>query len=331
LNGKEGLLVSIIVPCFNCENYVQEAVGSILYQTYRNIEVIVVNDGSTDSSLQKLQSLAEKSPQLKIINQENSGTAAAKNCGLRAARGDFISFLDADDYWHPRKIEFQVKALAENPGCSICFCDFIFWHMKEDNSFQSPNALFDLSTEQFQLDVEFSGWIYHRLLIDSYVSTITVMFRRETIQNIGYFDTTLLVGEDHDYWLRAAADYEFIKINEPLALYRKYGLSVTEKVHDKNYSALVFERAVERFGLKSKNGEGLSQKEANEQRYYLWFRYAYQCFWGGDSVKARSAFLKALKLKKQLKLWGYMLLTCPPFYQLVRGLYHPHRGFSLRK
>jgi glycosyltransferase involved in cell wall biosynthesis len=112
-------VVSCIVPVFNGERFVAETIESILAQTYRSIEVLVVNDGSTDGTAKVLEGFGEP---IRVIHQENAGQAVARNLGLEAAKGDFIAFQDADDLWLPDKLEIQMKYLAAHPDADLCTC-----------------------------------------------------------------------------------------------------------------------------------------------------------------------------------------------------------------
>jgi len=113
------LLISCVVPVYNGERFVADAVKSILAQSYRPIEIIVVNDGSTDRTADVL---AEFGEQITVTHQENAGQAAARNNGIQTATGNFIAFLDADDLWEPEKLERQMSWLAEHPELQICTC-----------------------------------------------------------------------------------------------------------------------------------------------------------------------------------------------------------------
>ena len=113
-------LISVIIPAFNCKRYISECVGSVLGQTYRNIEVIIVDDGSTDGTLEVLSSLNTDN-RLKIIHQTNGGTGSARNSGLAMAQGEYLAFLDADDYWQYDKLELQLAYLASSPDCGAVF------------------------------------------------------------------------------------------------------------------------------------------------------------------------------------------------------------------
>lgn len=108
MNSKP--LVSVIIPCFNSELFIQDCVESVLKQTYENIEIILIDDGSTDESLSKIEQFSTK---IMILKKENQGAASARNLGIRNSNGSYIAFLDSDDIWHPEKIERQVQRITE--------------------------------------------------------------------------------------------------------------------------------------------------------------------------------------------------------------------------
>jgi glycosyltransferase involved in cell wall biosynthesis len=172
-------LVSVLVPVFNCERFLAEALRSIFSQDYRPLEVIVVDDGSTDEST----AVALTFPEVKLIRQENGGVSAARNTGLAAARGEVIAWLDADDFWLPGKLTGEIRHLAENPATGITLCHqkmFATPGEPEPRWLQSPRAR--------------KGMSY---------SLYASVMRREVFDRVGTFDPALRVGEDLDWYLRA--------------------------------------------------------------------------------------------------------------------------------
>ncbi|MGG8363830.1 glycosyltransferase family 2 protein, partial [Bacillus cereus] len=108
-------LVSVVIPLYNTEKYIEETMQSILDQTYKNIEIVIVDDGSKDQSPSIVKNLAEKYPgQVKYVHQKNQGVSVARNTGIENASGEYIAFLDSDDLWHPTKIEKQVESMHKN-------------------------------------------------------------------------------------------------------------------------------------------------------------------------------------------------------------------------
>ena len=112
-------LVSVVIPLYNCEKYILQSVQSILDQTYKRIELIIIDDGSTDSSLKIVKNIKDK--RVRIITKQNGGLAQARNSGISEARGELIGFLDADDYWHPSKIERHLIHFESSSDIGLSF------------------------------------------------------------------------------------------------------------------------------------------------------------------------------------------------------------------
>jgi len=203
-------LVSIIIPCYNGEPYLQEAIESSLSQTYQHVEVVVIDDGSTDSS----SVIAEKYP-IRYIRQENRGLTASRNRGIRESRGSYIVFLDADDRLKPEAIETGLRVLAENPDCSITVGDHLF--ISEDGSQLANSRKTCLQKSH-----------YEALLRSNFVEMISsVLFRRSVLEEVGGFDTRLRVAEDYDLYLRIARDYAICCHSAVVAEYRLHQTNVS--------------------------------------------------------------------------------------------------------
>lgn len=174
-------LVSCIVPVFNGERHLAEAIGSIRAQTYHRLEIIVVDDGSTDATGSKVQELGQA---LRYLWQANAGPAAARNTGIAAATGDLVAFLDADDLWHPQKLSRQVARLQSEPTLDFCLTHIQnFW---ED----------DLRDEAELLRGHFRAQP-----IAGYTS-VTLVARRRVFERAGLYDATLKHGADADWFAR---------------------------------------------------------------------------------------------------------------------------------
>ena len=202
-------LVSVIVPVYNREDYVGETLDSILQQTYSNIEIIAVNDGSTDNSLSVLQTYKEKYPdKIIIINQENQGQVRSRNNAIEKANGEYIAFLDSDDLWLPEKLEKQIPLFVDGVGLVYSGIHNI------DND---GNIL---DTELCQQDMR--GDIYLKLLIKNRMTGGTVVLRRDVLDKVGLFDTEFAAAENWDLWIRVCKQYAADFVNEPLVKYRKH-------------------------------------------------------------------------------------------------------------
>ncbi len=195
-------LVSAIIPTFNRGWIISEAVESILDQDYPNIELIVIDDGSTDDTSQKLFSYLDR---ITYINQENKGVSAARNLGIKNSTGEFIAFLDSDDLWTKEKISCQVDFFNNNSEAMICQTEEIWIRNgKRVNPKYKHKKL--------------SGMIFKPSLELCLVSPSAVMIKRKLFEIAGLFDENLPACEDYDLWLRISATLPIFLIDKPCTI-----------------------------------------------------------------------------------------------------------------
>ncbi len=199
---KTNPLVSVIIPTFNRAHFLKEALSSVMAQTYRPLEVIVVDDGSTDKTPQVVSGYP-----VKYIKGPRRGVAAARNRGIRASRGELIAFLDSDDLWLPEKVASQVRFFKENPGALAVQTEEI-WLRKGRRV--NPRRRHRKP----------SGHFFDRALELCLVSPSGIMLRREVFEEIGLFDEEFFVCEDYELWLRLLSRYPVFLIEKPLVIKR---------------------------------------------------------------------------------------------------------------
>jgi glycosyltransferase involved in cell wall biosynthesis len=200
-------LVSVIVPVYNRAHLVTETVASILGQTYRNIEIILINDGSTDDSLKVIQTLQQEHPDvIRIIDQENQGQIIARNQGIQQARGQYIAFLDSDDLWVPDKLELQMPLFDDGVGLVYGGVELI----NEDGETTGFDAC----------DPAIQGEIYPQLLVKNRMTGGSVMVLRAALDRVGVFDPEFSAAENWDLWLRICKVYQARLVNKPVVKYR---------------------------------------------------------------------------------------------------------------
>lgn len=205
-------LISVIVPVYNGSPYLRECIDSALNQTYPLVEVIAVNDGSKDSSMEILKSYRDR---IQIIDQRNSGPAIARNNGVKVARGEFVAFLDQDDIWDNSKLEHQAALLRYHASALATYCDHR--GIDEYGKVTSPTgALYDPRA---------SGQILEYLIRGNFIlSASLVMLRRTAFDLAGGFDASQPHwADDYDLWMRIAAQGPFLYQNETLVSYRRHG------------------------------------------------------------------------------------------------------------
>jgi len=200
--------VSVIIPCYNAEKFLRSTLESILNQTILCREIIAVNDGSTDGTLELLRSYKDK---IKIITIKNSGPAVARNVGIKVATSKYIAFCDSDDIWLPNKIEKQFVHFG-NP--------FIFCARENFSDEGEPSLLYQHPTENMLL--EKTG-----ILLNNFVTTSGVLVLKNVLKKVGLFDERFRCSEDWHLWIRIRRLYDFTYIKDPLVKYnvRFYSIS----------------------------------------------------------------------------------------------------------
>lgn len=205
-------LVSIIVPTYNRCEFVQQAIDSVLAQTFQDFELIVVDDGSTDGTGDVLKT--RYGGKIIYIWQENQGGPVARNTGISSAKGKYIALLDSDDFWLPEKLSRQVPVLENNPEVAVVLCQA--WYV--DNKGQR------LGEQPLGVNTRSSDFSVEKLLLYNKIpaGSTTALIRRSVLDRVGGFSKDIRFGAEWDLWLRMAADSTMFMIPEPLAFYRRH-------------------------------------------------------------------------------------------------------------
>lgn len=202
-------LVSVIVPSYNMAHFLPQAVQSALDQNYPDVEVQIIDDGSTDNTPEVVRQW-EGNPRVRVHRQVNGGLSHARNQGIALTRGPFIALLDADDLWVPQKLAMQIALFQDRPEVGVVYSGY----QRIDGEGQP------LSTEPTTMH---RGRVSAALLIENFLPASSVVVRRECFERHGGFDVALRTGEDYDMWLRLSAHYEFDFIAERATRYRIWG------------------------------------------------------------------------------------------------------------
>jgi glycosyltransferase involved in cell wall biosynthesis len=209
--------ISVIIPAYNATGFVGDCLASVAGQRPPlSLEVIAVNDGSTDGTLEKLRSIDS----LTCLTQANLGPAAARNAGIRQARGDYIAFLDADDLWPPDKLRQQLALLERHPDAALCFGDCRqFTHDTE-----RPRTLFEEGGYGRPAwgDSAYVPDAYAQLLRNNFITTGSVVVRRRVLEAMGGFDESLRLVEDLELWLRIARQHPVVYCDTVCLLRRRH-------------------------------------------------------------------------------------------------------------
>jgi glycosyltransferase involved in cell wall biosynthesis len=245
-------LVSVVIPAYNCAEYIGATLESVLAQSHRPIEVIVVDDGSTDGTDAVVRGFREAV----YIRQPNGGPAMARNVGIRRATGPYVAFQDADDLWTPEKLSRQLAIMESDPQIGLVFGDMKNFSGVEDHE---PTMF-----EKYRLGEPFFGHAYlvlgavEKLVRMNFMPTGTVIARKAVLSSVGLFDESLRRAEDWDLWLRIALRYRIGYTSQVVMLRRLHHFNVSKESEAMSIAALqVLEK------LKINDSDALSRVSAN--------------------------------------------------------------------
>lgn len=224
----ENFKISVIIPVYNGEKFIARAIETVLAQTYKAHEIIVINDGSRDKTEDVLKSFGEK---IRFKTIKNGGVSNARNQGIQMATGDLVAFLDADDVWMPDKLEIQQGFFARYPNVGFCCCNYRVFYayvQKEVEHFVV------LKGRQVTYDAPFSGKDALKLLLAlNFVGTAsTVIIKKEVLERVGVFNTSYKQAEDFELWLRVAQVTDYVIVSK---------VHVEKKTHETNLTNNQFE------------------------------------------------------------------------------------------
>jgi glycosyltransferase involved in cell wall biosynthesis len=205
--------ISVVIPCHNSEKIVPDAINSVLKQSERDFELIMVDDGSTDGTAAVIESIND--PRVKLVRQENKGASAARNTGINAARGDYVAFLDHDDLWLPTFLEKTVTLLDRDPQ-AIMVAANQYWqkHPSDHDTTLYDCVKFDNSRNEI---------LFEDLIRRNIISTSASVVRREALIQCGGFDEELRVAEDYNLWLKISTmRRRILVVAEPLGVSRRF-------------------------------------------------------------------------------------------------------------
>jgi len=266
--------VSVIIPTYNYGHYIEEAIDSVLAQTYKDYEIIVVDDGSTDNTEEVV---SKYGPKIKYIYQENQGLSAARNTGIKKSNGEYIAILDSDDLWFPWKLEKQMKLFEANSVLGLVYSDgFAF---SEKGVFD--DFLFGENTNFYR------GRVFDKLLLNNFISCPSALVKRDCFNKVGLFDTSLDACEDWDMWLRISLYYEIDYVNEPLVKHREHKGSMHTKAEMMEEAAL---KVLNKIFLQ-KNISFILKRKAYSKIYLISGDRYYNV---GKLGKSRNRFFKSL-------------------------------------
>jgi glycosyltransferase involved in cell wall biosynthesis len=274
-------IVSVVIPAYNAEKYIRESIDSVLTQTFKNYEIIVVDDGSTDSTGIIIQ---QSYPSVRYIFQKNGGPAKARNVGIKEARGEYIAFLDADDVWMPTKLEKQIHYFNQHPEISFVFT--------ENSMFDEKGIIRHTLGKRERL---LKKDVVRNIFMSSYLATPTVMVQKKVFEEVGYFEENLIAAEDDNMWMRIAMKFKVALIDEPLTMVRITRSSLTYDFTN------IIKGVISHLELLSKKYPDIESRLGhliNKKYSILFLSAGYDCFSRNEFRIAREEFKKSFKYWK---------------------------------
>jgi glycosyltransferase involved in cell wall biosynthesis len=311
--------VSAIIPVYNCAKYIGKSIESVLAQTYRPHEIIVVDDGSTDGTYEALNPYLDS---IIYVYQKNAGEPAARNTGIRRSSGGYIAFLDADDLWMPDKLELQMDYFAAHPECALVYTDMMTFN---------ENGILTKSMRASRGRVYRSGKIFPYVFRETLFGSGSVVFRRDCCETVGYFDESFLIGSDYEMWLRMARHFEFGYVDKPLLMYRQHQEMSTRMLgkvpqNGMPWQAKVLNRTLELYPeIRHEIGE--SNVNRRLAIPYAWLGRSWMD--QGNHLAARSLFAGAIRLTPwnlRYRLLYLCTFLSPTHATKAAGLYRRFRS-----
>lgn len=300
-------LVSVIVPAYNAEAFIERTLESVLAQTYQNLEVIVVDDGSSDRTAAIVREIAQRDPRVTLLEQPNSGVAAARNFGIQKSSGEYIAPIDADDLWYPQNLEKQVEVLLQtDPTVGLVYA----WSADIDEN--------DRPTGEFRA-AKIEGNVYKTLICHNFLGNASAtLMRRSCLERVGGYNSQLKEQnaggcEDWDLYLRIAEHYQFRVVPEFLIGYRKIASSMS-----RDYRQMAKSHGLMLQAVRQNHPEiSAALYRLSCSSFYLYLARQSQQY--GSPRQTIAWLLEALRVDWITPLWryGWYLLLLKSCWQLV--------------
>jgi glycosyltransferase involved in cell wall biosynthesis len=289
LGHVDNPLVSVVIAAYNMADYLPLAVQSVLAQTYQPVEVVVVDDGSTDHTAEAMAPLLGDS-RVVYVKQKNGGQAVAKNRGIQESRARYVAFLDADDLWTADKLELQMPLLLKSPAVGVVYSRVGYIDEHGSDTGVADNELF-------------RGRISGPMLIRNFIGFGTSVVKKECFERLGSFNEAMKMGIDYDLWLRFSTQYEFEYVDKPLLRYRIWAGQMSHNCQGRYRAGLdTMKRFLEKYP------DAVDRKTWNEAWAHTFVGYAHCMNASGGGIIAA------------MKLFGQALRHRPSYFPAWRGM-----------
>lgn len=264
-------LVTVWIPAYNHEKYIQETINSVINQTYKNIELIIINDGSPDKTDEKIMELYDKCKErferFEYISRENRGLVNTINELNQLAKGYYITGLASDDFYAPTKIEKQVEALEKNSEYAMCYSNMI--GVDKDSN---------IILNKYKNKYVKSGYIFEDILFRNFITAPTVIIKKSILDEVGEYEIKYKI-EDHPMWLKISKKYKILYLDEDLVYYRDHDSNMSknsefmveemEKILNDYSDEPIYKKAIQRHHLYSFIQLVKANKKESAKKYML--------------------------------------------------------------
>ncbi len=284
---------SVVVPAYNASWCIRDVVRSVQSQTRQDWEIVLVDDGSTDETWAIMQEMAAGDERIRPLHFDNGGTPVAINRGLKAARGQWLAVVGADDQWYPSMLERSMNFLAEHPDLSIVYTPMV--------PVTRDNELIEGHSKPCH-----GGWLTEKLFRNIFIHDSSTIFHRRVYEACGGFDETMRVGSGHEFWLRVSTKFEFGLIDEPLSQRTWTPTSLTRS--NRSRGRRFKTRMLERFYFEQGGKDILKPGPALRRLSSVCFKAGKLILAEGHPREARGYLAKAVKYKPaNLRAWPVLI------------------------
>lgn len=302
--------VSVVIPLYNGERFIKQAIESVLRQSFKDFEIIVVDDGSLNREGEKIvRELQKKDRRIRYFRKENKGVSSARNFAIKKAKGKYIALLDQDDLWMPDKLEKQLELFKKSDKIGLVFSDAIYIR---DNGKKFYSLFRKVSPKR--------GNVFRNLLVRNFISSPTIVVRRNVLDDVGFFDEDFKMIEDYDIALRIAYEWEIDYFDKPLAMYRMHENSYTfRSMGVVLQEGIILLKKFERLypGFKSRFREEITnfkKKISSMMALFYWRK--------SQGSKARRYFKKYLFIDRRLTLAYFLTFIPYVIFNMLQTIYY---------
>ncbi|WP_104734471.1 glycosyltransferase family 2 protein [Hanstruepera ponticola] len=299
---------SIVIPLYNKAKYIAKTLNRVLNQTFSDFEIIIVNDGSTDNSFEVVEKFTDA--RVKLFTTKNQGVSAARNFGIKKAQGNYIAFLDADDFWEEIFLETINGLIISYPNEHIFATALKI--MTSKRVYPATYKHFNLKQNETGILSYFTASIGHSIL-----HCANSVFSKKAVENIGYFDESLKTNEDTDYWIRSGFKYNVVFVNKPLATHHFTGSGLS-KTNKTTYKSIDFKKYI-----KQSNKQPQSKAFLNKNIYSSIIKYKLL------SDRKNSNALKNIIEPKHINIKQKFVISLPP--TMLKPLIYFYNLFNKEK